>query len=441
MHYLLPGSSPKPTDIFRILAQRSHCVWMDSSDQRTTKRSRWSILAAEPRETLSHRSNPDFIKNLSDAIEKQREPQVDELPFHGGWIGHLEYCSEMPPYPSKSPLPIRGWFGYYDRALLWDHHKQETWLVSTRNVDRDELDRWYQKIEKENNPAEAPPQSSHSTTNTLNKVPSKREYMDRVRRVKEWIASGDIYQVNLAQFMDTVSYRPAEEIYLSLRESNPAPYAAYLDCGEYQILSSSPESFLHLDGRGKIQTSPIKGTRPRGRSISEDEALARDLVTDEKEKAELLMIVDMERSDLGRICSPGSVVVRDLYQLETYQSVHHLVADIEGKLLSGITLEDMLRATFPGGSITGAPKYRAMQIIKELENVDREPFCGSIGYFGVDGQAQCNIAIRTMRKTGNRLEFGVGAGIVWDSDPASEYKETWYKAERLLEALGHSSEY
>lgn len=264
-------------------------------------------------------------------------------------------------------------------------------------------------------------------------------YVAAVEKVRDYIAAGDIYQVNIAQHFKAPLQESPADLYLRLRRLNPAPYAAYLDTGAFQILSSSPELFLQKKGRN-LCTRPIKGTRPRGKNATEDARLCQELLASEKERAELLMIVDLERNDLGRVCEPGSVQVQSLYRIESYATVHHLVADVCGTLRAQTGLAELLRATFPGGSITGAPKVRAMEIIDELEQQERGIFCGAIGLIGLNGSLNLNIAIRTLlcsqqAEGGRQVHVSVGAGLVWDSDPQQEYEETLHKAEALLKAI------
>ncbi|MEI6085904.1 MAG: anthranilate synthase component I family protein, partial [Verrucomicrobiota bacterium] len=285
-------------------------------------------------------------------------------------------------------------------------------------------------------------------------APYQREqFCAAVRRAKEYIAAGDIYQVNLSQRFQCEVDASAADVYLALRAANPAPYCAYLDIGTAQILSSSPECFLKIDGR-QVVTRPIKGTRPRATDPAE-------LLASPKDNAELLMITDLERNDLGRVCEFGSVHVPELVRVESYATVHHLVATVAGTLRSEVSHVDCVRACFPGGSITGAPKIRAMQIIDELEPHARGVYTGALGYFGFDGQSHFNIAIRTVvyqpmatgrdacatgaQDLGNqggagvpacgRLTFHAGAGIVADSEPEAEYAETLTKAQGIFNAL------
>jgi len=264
-------------------------------------------------------------------------------------------------------------------------------------------------------------------------------YERRVRRVLEYIAAGDCYQVNLAHRVEAPLPNPPEELFARLQAASPAPYAAYLDCGDHQVLSSSPELFLRVES-GRVVTRPIKGTRPRGGTSAEDAARAAELLASAKDRAELLMIVDLERNDLGRVCDYGSVRVPELAALESFAQVHHLVATVEGRLRGDVTPLEALRAAFPGGSITGAPKIRAMEIIEELEPVRRGIYTGAIGWVDGCGRAEWSIAIRTMVVQGGRVTFHVGGGIVADSDPAAEYRETLAKAQGMLAALGSAGD-
>lgn len=266
---------------------------------------------------------------------------------------------------------------------------------------------------------------------------TRKEFVARVRAAQEYIASGDIYQVNLSQqFHAALSSRtPLFALYDRLRAVSPAPMAAYLQHGESEALSSSPETFLRMHG-SSVETRPIKGTRPRFADPELDSRSAFELKTSEKEIAELVMITDLERNDLGRVCEFGSIKVTEMLKHERLEQVHHLVSSVTGQLREDADQLDALQACFPGGSITGAPKKRAMEVIAELETAPRGLYTGVIGYLGFNGESQFNIAIRTLVREGPRLTYGVGAGIVADSDPEMEYEETLHKAEGIRIALG-----
>ncbi|MEI6177037.1 MAG: aminodeoxychorismate synthase component I, partial [Verrucomicrobiota bacterium] len=267
-----------------------------------------------------------------------------------------------------------------------------------------------------------------ATIGPFSAVSSHQEFLDGVRRVKEWIAAGDIYQVNLSQsFEAEVTGGSLFGLYESLRAASPAPMAAWLSLGEREVLCSSPESFLKISDK-HIETRPIKGTRPRFADPSDDRRSAYELQTSAKEIAELVMITDLLRNDLGQVCEFGSVEVAEMLCLESLAQVHHLVSTVTGTLRPETDALDAMAVCFPGGSITGAPKLRAMEIIRELEKQPRGIYCGAIGWLGFDGTCSFNIAIRTIVRNEDKLVYQVGAGIVADSDPQQEYEETLHKA-------------
>lgn len=265
---------------------------------------------------------------------------------------------------------------------------------------------------------------------------SRDRFVGAVERIREWIAAGDIYQVNISQrFEAEVRGTSAFGLYQALRDASPAPMSSWISLDGREVLSSSPETFLRISGSG-IETRPIKGTRPRFSDATADRRSAYELQTSPKEIAELVMITDLLRNDLGQVCEFGSVAVDEMLQLETLEQVHHLVSTVSGRLRDDCGPVDALAACFPGGSITGAPKRRAMEIIAELEGAPRGLYCGAIGYLGYNGESQFNIAIRTMVREGGTLHFHAGAGIVADSDPLKEYEETLHKAAGIRMALG-----
>ena len=264
-------------------------------------------------------------------------------------------------------------------------------------------------------------------------------YADAFERVHAYIRAGDCYQVNLAQRFAAPAAGDPWAAYCRLRQLNPAPYSAYLQTPFGQVLSSSPERFLSLRAR-QVETQPIKGTRPRGANAVEDAALRQALRHSEKDRAENLMIVDLLRNDLGRVCRAGSIHVPALFATETYASVHHLVSTVRGELRDDADAASLLRACFPGGSITGAPKIRAMEIIEELEPHRRGVYCGAIGYLGFDGAMDTSIAIRTIVHSAGQVRLWAGGGLVHDSDCDQEYRETFDKASRLIQVLSHENE-
>jgi para-aminobenzoate synthetase component 1 len=268
---------------------------------------------------------------------------------------------------------------------------------------------------------------------------SREMYLATVRQTLEYIAAGDCFQVNLAQRLVYRQRLPAIELYRRLRERSPSTFGGYLDAGEFAIASASPERFVRVVD-GLVGTRPIKGTRPRGLTRAIDAANVFDLQSSAKDRAENVMIVDLLRNDLGRVCRYGSIKVADVCRVESFPYVHHLVSEVHGELRDGVGCVDLLRAVFPGGSVTGAPKIRAMEIIAELEPHSRGPYCGSLGFMGFDGNMDSNILIRTCTIGRGWIQFPVGAGIVADSVPEREYEETWDKAEGILRALDSNIE-
>jgi para-aminobenzoate synthetase component 1 len=275
--------------------------------------------------------------------------------------------------------------------------------------------------------------NSRATERIVSNV-SRSQFINAVNRAQSYIRAGDIYQVNLSHRLMSPWEFSGWELFENLRAASPAPFSAFLNCGEFQVASSSPEMFLRLSGN-EIQTRPIKGTRPRARDATRDAQLTYELQTSAKEMAELVMVTDLLRNDLGKVCEFGSVQVPELVRLERYPQVQHLVSTIEGRLRRGVTHLSALASCFPGGSITGAPKYRAMEIIDELEPLARGPYTGALGYLGFNRESQLNIIIRTALCKAGAAYFNVGAGIVADSIPEAEYEETLAKARGFFEAL------
>jgi para-aminobenzoate synthetase component 1 len=345
--------------------------------------------------------------------------------------------------------------GFYDWALGFDHAEGRAWLVSTGLPEADPARRreraakrlaWVRGLL--GGAAAAPtavrgpllPREAVWAPGTLPDFPAVRssferpDYLAAVRRAVEYVHAGDCFQVNLAQRLLYPATLPTLELYGRLRQRNPAPFAGYFDLGDFAVVSASPERFVRVE-RGEVETRPIKGTRPRGATPEEDRRRADELLRSAKDRAENVMIVDLLRNDLGRVCAYGSVRVEAVCRLETYRHVHHLVSEVRGRLREGMGPVDLLRAAFPGGSVTGAPKVRAMEIIAELEPVARGPYCGSLGYVGFDGSMDTSILIRTFTAGRGWYQFPVGGGVVADSTPEGEYAETLHKAEGLLRAL------
>ena len=340
--------------------------------------------------------------------------------------------------------------GFHDSLVVFDHRLEKTWVVSTglrfdgsrdAGTAREAMEWWRAFLEREPAPpssralpvdrGQGPAEAVAPPVSNL----SRSEFLEKVSRAQIYIRAGDIYQVNLAQRFASAASGDGWSFFLKLSGVSPAPFSAFLDCGDFQLASSSPEIFLRLSG-SHILTRPIKGTRPRSMDPTRDAQPNYELQTSPKEMSELVMITDLLRNDLGRVCEFGTVQVPELVRLERYPQVQHLVSTIEGRLREGVTHFEAFAKCFPGGSITGAPKIRAMEIIDELEPVTRGPYTGCIGYLGFNRESQLNIAIRTAVCRRETVYFHAGAGIVADSVPEAEYDETVAKAGGFLAALG-----
>jgi para-aminobenzoate synthetase component 1 len=375
------------------------------------------------------------------------------VPFVGGAVGYLSYdlCRFIERLPSTAIDDLKlpeCYFGFYDFVLAFDNLQGKTYAVSTGFPELREDKRIKRAQERLNEMkailAEAPSSdieaSFISPSAPMGQVNLKggfthQQYADAVEKCRQYIIAGDIFEVNLSQRFEAELSITPYELYRRLRQINPAPFACYLDFDEVTVVGASPERFLRLRG-DRVETRPIKGTRPRGKTPEGDKARAEELVGSPKDRAENIMIVDLERNDLGRVCRFGTVRVTELAILEEFPTVFHLTSTVEGQLREGKNGIDLLKATFPGGSITGAPKIRAMEIIDELEPTKRSVYTGSIGYLSFNGDLDLNIVIRTFLVKGKKAYFQVGGAVVYDSDPEAEYQETLDKARALIHALG-----
>ena len=373
-------------------------------------------------------------------------------PFIGGGVGYFAYdlCHFIERLP-KTVVDDLGfpdcYFCFYDRVITYDH-QEGRWYFSLTDFDATEdslaiktTEEQIRELEEEilvglrnTGVTRSTPISAARPKAALESNFTREDYLRAIEKAKEYIFAGDIYQVNLSQRFHAKLPMGHYQLYKKLRKINPAPFACYLNFDGVTIVSSSPERFLKVEG-DRVQTRPIKGTRPRGKDDNEDRRLEEELLASKKDRAELNMIVDLERNDLGRVCDYGSVKVTEHAIAETYATVFHLVSTVEGKLLPRYNCIDLLKASFPGGSITGAPKIRAMEIIDELEPTARSVYTGSIGYLGFNDCIDLNIAIRTFLIKGDDVYFHVGGGIVADSTPEGEFDETLDKAKALIEAL------
>lgn len=402
-HFPYPkGTATDPETVASGLRQREGFVWIDSPLQDPSPGRRGiSLLATQPSLLLEGSAGDWPLLEHELKRRRLRTPQDGGLD-HGVAVGFFRFDGSY-------------LFGFYEDPLI---HDGTAWSRDPGDF---------------SGPSAVP--TAPASPVFFQPEISGGTYAAMVRRAKEYIATGDIYQVCLSHRFSVPFGDDPWPLYLSLRKESPAPHAAYLSLGDEVVLSSSPECFLRMSG-SSITTRPIKGTRPRGAHPEEDTRLARELKASAKEAAELLMITDLERNDLGKVCEFGSVEVERLLELERHPQVFHLVSTVTGRLREGVSHVAALAACFPGGSISGAPKKRALEIINELEPAPRGLFTGAIGYFGYNGESQFNIAIRTVTIRGGRAEFHVGAGITADSDPEQEWEETLHKAAGILKASG-----
>ncbi|MGA7980365.1 MAG: aminodeoxychorismate synthase component I [Chromatiaceae bacterium] len=440
---------PDSTPLFDLLAHRSWPVFLDSGRPYSTQ-GRYDIVTADPRTVLVTRGLKTEIRtaagarsSLADPFALLQEemsparPAVDGLPFCGGAVGYFGYdlgrrIERIPRLAEDAEHIPDMAVGIYEWALVVDHHEQRSRLVAS---DRSLLREQASVLATAWNERRVPrPRIPFRVLGPVRPNLSHGEYLAAIARIKHYIREGDCYQVNFAQRFSAAAEGDPWHAYQGLRRLNPAPFAAYLSTPYCQVMCSSPERFLRVRS-GLVETKPIKGTLPRGKDPIEDLMLADALRASAKDRAENLMIVDLLRNDLGRVCAIGSIQVPRLFALESFTRVHHLVSTVRGRLAEGRTPLDLLRACFPGGSITGAPKVRAMEIIEELEPHRRGVYCGAIGYLGFDGAMDTNIAIRTLVHSDGVTRLWAGGGIVADSDPESEYRETYHKAAPLLDLL------
>jgi len=461
---------PYPQDVFRAfqaLASERAPFMLDSAlaDGRL---GRWCFIGANPFAILTSRGanislsgvdcepgwhNPfAVVKELMARCRVDRRP--DDPPFLGGAVGYwgyeLRHFVERVPRDYVDDVPVPDCFvGFYDTLIALDQWQQRAWAIAAPGIDRrsDPNERIERLVARIGEPPDAvarqpvrrgprPEFALHPLADDPDVFSNftRDEYISGVLRAKGYIAAGDTFQINLSQRLSARVNESPLQLYERLRSTNPAPFAAYLDCGDFAVLSASPERFLQIRGRD-VETRPIKGTRPRGSTPDEDEALAQELLASEKDRAENVMIVDLERNDLGRTCAYGSVRVTELCALEKYETVFHLVSTVVGRLHEGYGAVDCLKACFPGGSITGAPKVRSMEIIDELEPTCRGVYTGAIGYLCFSGDMDTNIVIRTMVVKDGWAHFQVGGGIVADSEPEAEYQETLDKARALIRVV------
>ena len=456
------GPAPRLVDLFPPFLDLPYPVLLDGTSS-SGRDDRFTYLTADP--FMVVRSKDEWVEiELQGSVERRRSNPFDVLqgllarfrlqrapgppPFQGGAVGYLAY--ELAHHLERLPrsavddlgLPDMN-IGLYDWVIAQDGWTGETWVVSSGLPDgsRERAEERLRRVlglmdDGAGTPGPIGPPSGTARTRSNF---SREEYVRAVREVKRYIVQGDTYQVNISQRFETPLETQPWPLYRRLREVNPAPFAAYLQYPEAAVLSASPEEYLLLDGRA-VETRPMKGTMPRGATPRDDRRLAEELHASEKDRAENVMIVDLMRNDLGRVCVPGSIQVPHLFTVEKHPAVFQMVSTVRGEVLAGVDAVDLMKACFPGGSVTGAPKIRAMEIIDELEPTQRNVYCGAIGYMGFDGSMRTSIPIRIILAKGGTAYFQVGGGVVADSDPEAEYRETLYKARGSLRALGVTAE-
>ena len=436
--------------VFEQFSQLPWAVFLDSGRPQS-QYGRYDIITAYPKKTFITRGAETTITSgsnqqkvpgnpfplLSQEIKKRTE-YVNELPFTGGAVGYFSYdlgrtIERMPSIAQDDMQMPELAVGIYHWAYIADHVEKRATLVGDLSEPRVQLN-WAdikEKVSKENKDSQL---IEYTAVSEIRSNMTEQEYKKKFAQVKNYIGAGDCYQVNLAQrFTAKVRGHPWQG-YKKLRAINPSPFSAFINIPGFSVLSASPERFLHVRSN-KVETRPIKGTRPRSSDPIVDTRLQQELLESIKDQAENVMIVDLLRNDLSKCCTSNSVKVPGLFEIESFPTVHHLVSTVTGRLPSETSSLQLLRACFPGGSITGAPKIRAMEIIEELEPHRRALYCGSIAYIGFDGDMDSNIAIRTLIQKGQQVYFYAGGGLVWDSDADSEYQETLDKAAAMFKLL------
>ncbi|RDH86110.1 MAG: aminodeoxychorismate synthase component I [endosymbiont of Galathealinum brachiosum] len=429
-----------------------HLLTSNASTEEKSDLARYDILFAFPQQTIESCSG-DFLQQLDLAWQTEKlEMEAADLPFTGGWFLYLGYelaqqieTGLILP-EAEDALPV-AFATRFPAAIIIDSHNQKAFIVCeskfndyVNQIQTDLINQLNNVEDKSSSSSKVSVGSSVAFNQAfhINDIQEDNEenYLQQLELLHKYIIDGDVFQVNLSrcwktQLDDDVTHA---SIYHQLSQSNPGPFNALVTLGDKAIISSSPERLIQSKS-GYLQTRPIAGTRPRAEDSSTDSQLSDELLANAKEQAEHIMLIDLERNDMGRVCEPGSIEVNELMVLESYQHVHHIVSNVQGRLRQGITPGQLIAAVFPGGTITGCPKVRCMEILAELEGVGRGAYTGSLGYLNHDGSMDLNILIRTITRNGNKLQFRAGGGIVVDSDPNNELNETRAKAKGLIHAL------
>ncbi|MFQ5658979.1 MAG: aminodeoxychorismate synthase component I [Gammaproteobacteria bacterium] len=440
--------------LFSLIASEPWSIYLDSCYPYSDS-GRFDIISTRPYKTFATYGMDTYVDDGQQVRCFQDDPfelikaaigeitgNLTGLPFCGGAMGYFGYdlgrrIESLPVIAVQDIDAPDMAVGLYDWAVIVDHHKRRSWLIGQGRDAATEVQ--WQALQELFQARESSSTAGFQVRSEIHSNLDKASYARAFRRIKEYIREGDCYQVNLAQRFSVDLEGDLWELYLQLRRNNPAPFACYLKLPDGCVLSSSPERFLSVVN-GQVETKPIKGTIRRSIFAYEDKALAEKLLESEKDRAENLMIVDLLRNDIGKNCATGSVTVPKLFALESYASIHHLVSTISGQLKRDRHVLDLLRGCFPGGSITGAPKLRAMQIIEELEPHRRNIYCGAIAYIGYDGNMDSNIAIRTLLAYRDKVHIWAGGGIVADSVLEVEYQECFEKAAAILKLFERKSD-
>lgn len=443
--------------LFATIADKPWAIFLDSGYPHS-EQGRYDIFSCEPvctlvtrgQKTTLTKNGAETVSELDPFLLLKQElaltplPPLDELPFNGGALGYFSYdlarrLEKLPTIAVDAENIAEMAVGIYEWAVIVDHQQQQSWLVGLDTISEQH---WQKLIKQFSDVRTASPLKDWHSSERFEVLSepksnmSPQRYAQAFDRIKYYLKEGDCYQVNLTQrFSSPCSGNPWIP-YQALRKINAAPFSAYLNFPQVQVLSSSPERFLKVHN-GIVETKPIKGTRPRKSDALENHQQIQDLMNSDKDRAENVMIVDLLRNDISKSCEDGSVQVPKLFDIETYTTVHHLVSTVTGVLAKNQHAVDLLRSCFPGGSITGAPKIRSMEIIEELEPHRRGIYCGSIGYIGFDGNMDTNIAIRTLVYSNGTIRFWAGGGIVNDSVMSDEYQESFDKAAAMLQLLKH----
>lgn len=451
---------------FERFAHLPYPAWLDSCQPHSAI-GRYGIISAAPQQRLitngsittieqlnyrddsgllsssssAHTSNEDPLDLINTWLQQQPKDLPEDIPFAGGVLGYWGYDLgrryERLPEKSLADTQLADMqVGCYDWSLVQDHHQRRAWVIILASCQPAVKRSIKQQIDSTANleATSSKPDKSFKISN-FEEESNFDSYTKSIRNIQNYIAAGDCYQVNFAQRFKATYSGDTLEAYQKLRTILPSPFCAYLKLNDEQsILSLSPERFIKCH-QGQVETKPIKGTIPRGKTLQDDQRNADTLLNSQKDRAENVMIVDLLRNDLSKVCTPYSVKTPKLFELESYANVHHLVSTVSGQLQEDKSCADLLRATFPGGSITGAPKIRAMEIIDELETFRRSAYCGSIGYLSINGNMDTNIAIRTLMADKGNLYCWGGGGITADSDPKAEYDESLAKVSLLMQTL------